>query len=56
MRHLFKTKEILGPMLATEHNLMFLYNFVEDLRSHISKGTFTKFKTEFLRDYTSKKG
>ncbi len=56
MRHLFKTNEILGPMLATEHNLNFLYSFVEDIRLHITNGTFTQFKTDFLENYTSKKG
>lgn len=56
MRHLFKTKEILGPMLATEHNLNFLYSFVKDIRFNITNGTFTQFKTSFLKDYSSKKG
>ena len=56
MRHLFKTKEILGPMLATEHNLKFLYSFVKDIRLHITNGTFAQFKTSFLKEYSSKKG
>ena len=56
MRHLFKTNEILGPMLATEHNLNFLYSFVKDIRLHITNGTFTQFKNNFLKNYSSKKG
>lgn len=56
MRHLFKTKEILGPMLATEHNLNFLYSFVKDIRLQIANGTFNQFKINFLKDYSSKKG
>ncbi|MCF6335689.1 MAG: tRNA guanosine(34) transglycosylase Tgt, partial [Spirochaetales bacterium] len=55
MRHLFKTNEILGPMLATEHNLHFLYSFVKDIRTSIENGTFKKFKKEFLKNYSSKK-
>jgi queuine tRNA-ribosyltransferase len=55
LRHLFKTNEILGPMLATEHNLNFLYSFVEEIRLHISNKTFTQFKVDFLKKYTSKK-
>ncbi|MDA3941213.1 MAG: tRNA guanosine(34) transglycosylase Tgt [Spirochaetia bacterium] len=55
LRHLFKSNEILGPMLATEHNLNFLYTFVEDIRTNILKNTFREFKTEFLSKYTSKK-
>jgi len=55
LRHLFKTNEILGPMLATEHNLNFLYSFVEDIRIHIQNNSFAKFKADFLRNYASKK-
>ncbi len=55
LRHLFKTKEILGPMLATEHNLHFLYSFVNDIRMHIENNTFSKFKIDFLNNYSSKK-
>jgi queuine tRNA-ribosyltransferase len=55
MRHLFKANEILGPMLATEHNLTFLYNFVENIKYHITKNSFTEFKNDFLNNYSSKK-
>ena len=55
MRHLFKTNEMLGPMLATEHNLNFLYKFVSDIRKHISNGSFLQFKKDFLNQYFYKK-
>ncbi len=48
MRHLFKTNEILGSMLATEHNLQFLHDFVEHIRMSIRENRFSEFKREFL--------
>ena len=53
LRHLIKTREMLGPMLITEHNLLFLYNFVEDIKSAIRKGEFAAFKKDFLSRYIS---
>ena len=43
MRHLFKAKEILGPVLATYHNLAYLKKFVEDARAAIASETFPAF-------------
>lgn len=54
LRHLFKAGEILGPMLATEHNLMFMYRFMEDLRASIREGRFQKFKQDFLAVFEGK--
>jgi queuine tRNA-ribosyltransferase len=51
IRHLFKTKEILGPMLTTEHNLHFMYRLMEGTREAISKGNFKSFKADFLDRY-----
>lgn len=51
LRHLFKTGEILGPMLATEHNLSFIKSFVEKIRESIISGSFSKFKKDFLGNY-----
>jgi queuine tRNA-ribosyltransferase len=53
LRHLFKTNEILGAMLATEHNLQFLYDFVEDIKASIREGRFTAFKRDFLDRFFS---
>ena len=51
MRHLFKTNEILGPMLATEHNLQFLKDFVMEIQDNIRQGTFRQYKKNFLKNY-----
>lgn len=51
LRHLFKTNEILGPMLATEHNLKYLYTLMDSIRAHIQEGDFAAFKRSFLSTY-----
>jgi len=51
LRHLVKAGEILGMMLATEHNLRFMYWLVEESRRAIRNGTFATFKNEFLKRY-----
>jgi queuine tRNA-ribosyltransferase len=48
---LFKAREILGPMLATEHNLHFLEWFMREIRRSIEKGVFSRFEADFLRRY-----
>ena len=55
MRHLFKTNEILGPMLATEHNLQFLKDFTADIADSIKNNTFREFKTDFLTTYSGER-
>lgn len=47
IRHLFKTKEILGPMLTTEHNLRFLKNFMTEIHTAISEDRFIDFKRNY---------
>jgi queuine tRNA-ribosyltransferase len=49
LRHLAKTKEILGARLNSYHNLYFILKLMEDIRSSISEGTFREFKEEFLK-------
>ncbi|MDR1625688.1 MAG: tRNA guanosine(34) transglycosylase Tgt [Spirochaetia bacterium] len=51
LRHLFKAREILGPMLATYHNLYYMKNFLEKVSDSIKKHTFLRFKKEFLELY-----
>ncbi len=53
MRHLFKANEILGPMLATIHNLFFLHELVGDIRKSIEEDRFSAFKAAFLGRYTA---
>ncbi len=38
LSHLFRAKEMLGARLATEHNLWFMFKFMEGIRRDIKKG------------------
>ena len=51
MRHLFKAGEILGSMLASEHNLYFLAQFMKDIRDCITRGNFLEYKKNFTDSY-----
>ena len=53
LRHLFKAGEMLGPMLASEHNLHFLNKMIMDIRESIRNNSFSHFKAEFLKRYNS---
>lgn len=53
MKHLFMADEILGPRLATYHNLYFSCNLLARIRESIKEGNFEKFKKEFLERYNS---
>jgi queuine tRNA-ribosyltransferase len=55
LRHLFKCNEILGPMLATEHNLYFINRFMHNIRLSIEAGQFGGFKNRFLEEYRAGK-
>ncbi|WP_020613619.1 tRNA guanosine(34) transglycosylase Tgt [Sediminispirochaeta bajacaliforniensis] len=54
MRHLFKAGELFGPMLATEHNLQFLYDLMVEIRHSIREDRFSSFKKDFLDRYLKK--
>ncbi len=51
VRHLFDSNEILGPMLASIHNLYFYQELMTRIRLAISDGNFLKFKSDFLGQY-----
>jgi queuine tRNA-ribosyltransferase len=51
VHHLFKTHEMLGPILASKHNIRFLTRLVEQIRKSILDDTFPEFKTMFLSRY-----
>jgi len=51
LRHLFKTREILCSMLASYHNLYFLFELTENSRKAIAEGRFPAFKRDFLSRY-----
>jgi queuine tRNA-ribosyltransferase len=48
LRHLFKCSEMLGPMLASLHNLYYLKNFLRRIHTCIEEGTFNDFYKSFL--------
>lgn len=48
LHHLIKCNEMLAGMLATEHNLTYLYNLMERIRLAIREGRFAEFKREYL--------
>jgi len=51
LRHLFQSKEILGPMLLTYHNLYFYNELMRRCRKAILTGTFAKFRKKFEKNY-----
>ena len=51
VRHLFATKEMLGGILASMHNIYFLTNVVKNIRQSILDGMFEEFKNDFLNKY-----
>ena len=48
LRHLDKCNEILGPRLATLHNLHFYQRLMADIRTAIEAGSFAAFAAAFL--------
>lgn len=51
LRHLAKSNEILGSMLATTHNLRFMKWLVDESARAIEEDRFPAFKREFLQGY-----
>lgn len=51
LRHLFIAGEMLGPMLATRHNLRFLSKLLEDIRTAIRSDTFPALAMEVRTAY-----
>ena len=52
MHHLFRNNEILYSMVASQHNLHFLGDFVRAIRLAIQEDRFETFAHDFLRDYS----
>lgn len=49
LRHLFANKEMLGPMIASIHNLSFYLRLVSEAREKIQAGDFEKWKNEMVQ-------
>lgn len=51
LRHLFKSKELLGLTIASIHNLAFYLHVVTEARKHILSGDFSSWKEEAVARY-----
>lgn len=48
LRHLFIAGEMLGPMIASQHNLAFYLWLVDEARRRIAEGTFATWKSQMV--------
>ena len=48
VRHLFVSGEMLGPIIASQHNLAFYLRLVKEARNRIMDGTFEKWKKDIV--------
>jgi queuine tRNA-ribosyltransferase len=53
VHHLFRTHEMLGPILASMHNMYFLTHLVQNIRQSLLDGTFEQYRDSFLGLYQS---
>ncbi|QGJ72181.1 Queuine tRNA-ribosyltransferase [Planctomycetales bacterium 10988] len=51
IRHLFASKEMLGPILLTHHNLCYYQKLMRDARTAIEAGRFEEFKKEKMKGW-----
>jgi queuine tRNA-ribosyltransferase len=51
LRHLFMAGEMLGPMLATQHNLYFFSDVMREARASIAGGRFESWRVAFVDRY-----
>jgi queuine tRNA-ribosyltransferase len=51
LRHLFMVGEMLGPMLATQHNLHFFADVMREARRAIVNGSFASWRAAFVERY-----
>ena len=51
LHHLIKSKEILGAMLMTEHNIAWYQALMAGMRDAIGEGRFAAFASEFRSNY-----
>ncbi|MEN6498974.1 MAG: tRNA guanosine(34) transglycosylase Tgt [Rectinema sp.] len=56
LHHLFRNNEILYSMLASQHNLHFMAQFVQEIRRAIEEDRFTSFARDFLDTYEMEPG
>ena len=49
LRHLFTCKEMLGPQMASHHNLYYIYKFMTEMRHAIKENQFKKFYSRWKK-------
>ncbi len=54
VRHLFTSGEMLGPMIASQHNLAFYLWLVDTAREKIIDGTFADWKNDMVKKVSSR--
>ncbi|MBK7213457.1 MAG: tRNA guanosine(34) transglycosylase Tgt [Bacteroidales bacterium] len=54
VRHLFIAGEILGPMIASIHNLAFYQTLVKEARERIENGTFASWKEKMVKQLATR--
>ena len=54
LHHLFRTQEVLGLRIASQHNLHFYIKLMKTMREEILKDTFEKWANGFLMNYDGK--
>ena len=54
VKHLFKAGEMLGPMIASIHNLAFYQWLVSEARKHLEQGDFTSWKSTMVKQLSVK--
>ena len=54
VRHLFVSGEMLGPLIASQHNIAFYLWLVGEARKHIILGDFTSWKGEMMKKVTTR--
>lgn len=55
VHHLFRTKELLGPVLASMHNIFFLTDLTKQIRNSILDGNFDALRDTFMSSYVQNK-
>ena len=50
LHHLDRCGEMLGPMLASVHNLHYYLNLMREVRAALDAGRFTEFRAQFKAD------
>ena len=54
MRHLFQSKELLGPQITSIHNLAFYLDLMREARLRIQEGTFMAWKNQLVQQLDRK--